>query len=176
MDSYRDSLQADLYRYGGKKQAGRYLARFHKLFRKASTTSNPVVLAWYRFLLIRHSAKHHLEIGYKCNIGKGLYLGHSYNITVNPGSVIGDWCTLNKGVTIGQENRGPRKGAPVIGNRVWVGANSTVVGKIQIGEDVMIAPNSFVNRDIPAHSIVIGNPFIIKPCPHATEGYITVPE
>lgn len=176
MDCYESLLEADLSRYGGKKKAGRYLSRFHRLFRKACTTKNPIIQAWYRFLLSKHSAKHHLEIGYQCKIGKGLYLGHSYNITVNPHAVIGQYCTLNKGVTIGRENRGSRKGAPTIGNKVWIGANSTVVGNINIGDDVLIASNTLVNHDIPSHSIVIGNPCIIKASKNATQDYITIPE
>lgn len=79
---------------------------------------------------------------------------------------------IHKGVTIGQENRGRRKGTPVIGNNVWIGVNATVVGKIKIGDDVMIAPNSLVNCDVPSHSLVIGNPCIIKHRDNATEGYL----
>ena len=63
-------------------------------------------------------------------------------------------------------------GTPTIGNRVWIGVNATVVGKITIGDDVMIAPNAFVNCDIPSHSIVIGNPCVIRYREKATEGYI----
>lgn len=172
MDKFRTLFNADLLRYGGKSKAGRYLTRFHRLFRRANTARNPIVLALFRFLLTRHSAKHHIEIGYKCNIGKGLYLGHSYNITVNPHAVIGEYCTLNKGVTIGQENRGSRKGTPTIGNKVWIGANSTITGNIIIGDDVLIASNTFVNHNIPDHSIVIGCPCIIKPSKNATKDYI----
>ena len=36
----------------------------------------------------------------------------------------------------------------------------------------MIAPNSFVNFDVPDHSIVIGNPGVIHRKENATEGYI----
>ena len=75
-------------------------------------------------------------------------------------------------MTIGQENRGVRKGTPTIGNKVWIGINSTIVGKITIGDDVLIAPNSYVNRDIPSHSIVFGNPCIVKYRENATENYI----
>lgn len=67
---------------------------------------------------------------------------------------------------------GGRRGVPVIGNDVWIGINAIVVGKITIGDDVMIAPNSYVNCDIPSHSIAIGNPCIIKHRENATEGYI----
>ena len=43
---------------------------------------------------------------------------------------------------------------------------------VKIGNDVLIAPNTFVNIDIPDHSIVFGNPCIIKHKDNATEGYI----
>lgn len=85
---------------------------------------------------------------------------------------IGDNCNLHKGCTIGRENRGKREGSPTIGNCVSIGINSTVIGKISIGNDVMIAPNSFVNFDVPDHSVVIGNPGIIHHKENATEGYI----
>ena len=106
------------------------------------------------------------------NIGAGLYLGHAYCITINEKAVLGENCNIHKGVTIGQENRGARKGVPTIGNKVWIGINATIVGKITIGDDVLIAPNSYVNRDIPSHSIVFGNPCIIKYRENATENYI----
>ena len=67
---------------------------------------------------------------------------------------------------------GGRQGTPVIGNEVWIGINAAIVGKITIGDDVLIAPNSYVNCDVPSHSIVFGNPCIIKHREHATEGYI----
>ena len=105
-------------------------------------------------------------------IGKGLYIGHPFCITINDDAIIGKCCNIHKGVTIGEENRGKRKGSPIIGDFVWLGINSTIVGNIRIGNDVLIAPNSYVNCDIPAHSIVFGNPCIIKHRDNATEGYI----
>ena len=102
----------------------------------------------------------------------GVYFGHAYGITINPKAVIGKNCNIHKGVTIGQENRGARKGTPRIGDRVWIGVNSTVVGNVTIGDDVLIAPNTYVNMDIPPHSIVLGSPCICKHRDNATEGYI----
>lgn len=115
------------------------------------------------------------EISHVAEIGPGLYIGHPYGITVNPNAKIGKNCNIHKGVTIGQENRGKRKGAPTIGDCVWIGVNSTIVGKITIGDDVLIAPNTYVNCDVPSHSIVFGNPCVIKSNAHATEGYINNP-
>lgn len=104
--------------------------------------------------------------------GGGLYLGHAYNITINSNAKIGRNCNIHKGVVIGQANRGSRKGYPTIGDRVWIGINSAIVGNVNIGDDVMIAPNSFVNVDIPSHSVVFGNPCIIKHRDWATEEYV----
>ena len=75
-------------------------------------------------------------------------------------------------MTIGQENRGVRKGSPVIGDCVWIGINAAIVGNVKIGNDVLIAPNSYVNCDVPDHSVVFGNPCIIKHRDNATEDYI----
>ena len=61
---------------------------------------------------------------------------------------------------------------PTIGNEVWIGANATIVGKVLIGDDVLIAHNAFDNCDIPSNSVVFGNPCIIKHRVNATEGYV----
>ena len=41
-----------------------------------------------------------------------------------------------------------------------------------MGNDVMIAPNTFVNFDVPDHSIVVGNPASTHQKENATQGYI----
>lgn len=114
-------------------------------------------------------------MSYSTEIGGGLYIGHPYCITINHDAKIGKNVNIHKGVTIGRENRGARRGVPIIGNNVWIGINATIVGKIEIGDDVLIAPNSFVNCDIPSHSIVIGNPCVIRPAKNATAGYVDNP-
>lgn len=124
-----------------------------------------------RYMTRRMRLKYGLEIFTK-NIGEGLYIGHAYNITVNKNVVIGKNCNIHKGVTIGQENRGKRKGTPIIGNEVWIGINAVIVGNINVGDNVLIAPNSYINCDIPSNSIVMGNPCIIKKCDTATKDYI----
>ena len=75
-------------------------------------------------------------------------------------------------MTIGRENRGKREGSPIVGDCVWIGTNAVVVGKITIGDDVLIAPGAFVNFDVPPHSIVVGNPAKIISRENATEKYI----
>jgi serine O-acetyltransferase len=151
---------------------GVYTRRLLKYFRLCQTTDNWILLQYYRWRYKTIKDRKYIEIYGKCNIGPGLYLGHVYGITINADVIIGKNCNIHKGVTIGQENRGKRKGVPKIGDCVWIGVNATVVGNITIGDDVLIAPNTFVNCDIPSHSIVYGNPCVIKPCEEATMHYI----
>ena len=99
-------------------------------------------------------------------------MGHPYNITIASGVRMGKNCNVHKGVTIGRINVGNKEGVPTIGESVFFGINSTVVGNIHIGNDVLIAPNSFVNFDVPDHSVVIGNPGVIHYKAEATGGYI----
>ena len=151
---------------------GGYVLRFLYILRTAQHTKVTIIKLLCKMVLRYYRLRFGLEISPEVKIGRGLYLGHAFNITVNSNLVIGDWCNLHKGVVIGQENRGKRKGTPILGNRVWVGINAAIVGNIKIGDDVLIAPNSFVNCDIPSHSVVYGNPCIIKHRFNATEGYI----
>lgn len=167
--SYKMLRDSDLFRLGG---ASSEVSNLLKWFRKCQTETNPLLLLLWRYLFRCSKNKRMIEIYGKCNIGPGLYLGHAYAITINSGATIGANCNIHKGVTIGQENRGKRKGVPTIGNCVWIGVNATVVGKINIGDDVMIAPNTFVNCDIPSHSIAFGNPCVIVHRDNATAEYI----
>lgn len=127
---------------------------------------------FYKKLFEISAKKNGIEFSVDNEIGYGFYIGHPYGRTINPNVVIGNNVNIHKGVTIGQENRGKRKGTPRIGNKVWIGVNSTIVGNIVVGDDVLIAPNTYINCNIPDHSIVVGNPCIIKRVDNATKDYI----
>lgn len=170
-----EKFLCDYYRMTGEKWNGikgrllmlrRYDLRYLYLIRRKKTKVRTL-------FAIRAARKYGLEI-LSDNIGPGLYIGHAHNINVNPEAVIGKNCNLNKGCTLGKENRGKREGAPILGDNVWIGTNSVVVGKVHIGNDVLIAPNAYVNFDVPDHSIVLGNPGKIIKKDNATEGYITM--
>lgn len=127
---------------------------------------------YYRLRLKRLSEKTGIQIPTKAQIGKGFYIGHFGTIIINPDAKIGNNVNIASGVTIGKTNRGEKQGVPQIGNHVWIGTNAVIVGNITIGDDVLIAPNAYVNTDIPSHSIAIGNPAVIHFKENATEGYI----
>ncbi len=111
-----------------------------------------------RFFFRNMQRRYGFQIPHYAKIGGGLYMGHYGGIVVSSQAEIGENCNIAQGVTIGRINKGPRKGAPKIGDRVWIGPNSVLVGNIKIGNEVMIAPLTFVNQDIPDRCLVIGNP------------------
>lgn len=173
-------IKKDLYRYGGLSGFSGFITglqipgfRYTYFLRKSAMTSNrsPAGI-FYRFMLRRCVYKYGIQIPISTKIGAGFYIGHFGNIVVNGHAVIGNNCNLSQGVTIGQANRGKLKGCPSIGNAVWIGANVVIVGRITIGDDVFIAPNSFVNFDVPSNSLIIGHKCEIKRYDHPTSGYI----
>lgn len=92
------------------------------------------------------------------NIGPGLYIGHFGNIFIDSDSSIGANCNIAQGVTIGKGGRGELHGVPVLGDRVHVGANAVLLGKINIGNDAVIGPGAIVMTDVPPCGVAMGNP------------------
>ncbi len=146
--------------------------RFVYYLRQCQANSDRIWGHYYRNMFHKIKMKTGIGLSYNVKIGKGLVIGHWGTIVVNGGTTFGNDIVLTHNVTIGRDVRGKRKGAPTIGNRVIIRTNSTVVGNIVIGDDVLIAPNTFVNFDVPSHSIVIGNPATIHQRDNATEGHI----
>ena len=102
--------------------------------------------------------KRGLEIENWANIGDNLVLAHPHGIIVNQEAKIGNNVKLYQNVTIGVVDTGKRKGAPQICDGVTVYPGAVIVGGITVGESATIAPNSFVNFNVPPHALVIGNP------------------
>ncbi len=180
-NQFRELVNQDYFRYTAKSISCFQLVKklFNPGFRytflmrscKFFSIYNPIgTLA--RLFLRRYKFKYGYQIPYQTNIGGGLYISHFGGVVINSKTTIGRNCNLAHNVTIGQSNRGKSKGIPTIGDRVWIGTGAVVVGKITIGNDVLIAPNAYVNFDVPPSSIVIGNPAKIIAKENATEGYI----
>ncbi len=167
-------IDADMKRYYDKVPFIKPIqVRYLLAYRKASFYKKMSVRGiFYRLRLQRLSEKTGIQLPTKAKIGKGLFIAHFGSIIVNPDAILGCNVNIAPGVVIGKANRGEKKGVPTIGNNVWIGANAVIVGNITIGDDVMIAPNAYVNMDVPSHSIALGNPVVIHERENATEGYI----
>lgn len=176
---YKELIKTDLFRYtAGNKipilsKIRLYGWNYTKTWRKANHYKyNKLLYFVWGCVLYKKSLKYGFQISPRATIGKGLYLGHFGTIIVGNEVVIGDNCNLSPNVVIGKANRGFKEGSPQIGNSVWIGSGAVIVGRIKIGNNVLIAPNSYVNFDVPDNSIVVGNPAIVHPSKNATERYI----
>ena len=171
MNSSSRYFETDLFRYFGRTRVGfrerygeRQQLKYLRLLRRAQHTSSRLLRVLWRLRLSHASARTHIHIPWSCKIGPGFYIGHLGRVIINPAAVIGRNCNISTG---GDDRHDPR-GPPRIGNRVWIGTNAVIVGGIEIGDDVLIAPGAFVNVDVPSGSTVIGNPGVVhldRPCP-----------
>lgn len=94
-------------------------------------------------------------IGPRVEIGKGISFGHPRGTVINPGTKIGDYCTLLHGVTCG----GP---GVTIGNFVELGAGAKIISTrdrhVVIGDHSIVGAGAVVTRSVPPYSVVVGVP------------------
>ncbi|MFT4114302.1 serine O-acetyltransferase [Silvibacterium sp.] len=103
-----------------------------------------------------------IELPCEVTLGRRFRIDHFGGIIISGDATFGDDCIVRNGVTVGLRHTGQR-GAPVIGNRVDIGAGAKILGPIHIGDDVAIGANAVVIRDVPANSIAVGIPARILP-------------
>lgn len=89
-------------------------------------------------------------------IGSNIKLDHPFSTILNA-KCIGDNFRCKNNITIGNVNDDDRL-RPTIGNNVYVGANSVIIGNVTVGDNVIIGAGSVVVKDIPANVVVAGNP------------------
>lgn len=96
-------------------------------------------------------------------IGRRLRIEHFGAIIIHGATVIGDDCVIRQGVTTGIKDTRDLTAAPKLGSHVDIGAGAKIIGKVVIGDHVAIGANAVVTRDVPAMSIAVGVPAVIKP-------------
>lgn len=155
----KDIIKTDLY-------ANRYIIRikistilqllfqlhnssyFRNIFYYRIGPKYALLISWYR------PGCKTFSIPYLTKIGKGLSVSHPFATILNAES-IGDNFTCKNCTTIGQKQPDQR---PVIGDNVYVGCNAVIIGKVHIGNNVMIGAGTVVVKDIPNNAVVVGNP------------------
>jgi serine acetyltransferase len=97
------------------------------------------------------------ELSGRLACGRRLVLPHGgRNVIVHPDTVIGDDVSFASGAGAGMAY--PHPGAPTIGNKVYIGANSSIAGDITIGDGAFIGAHALVVRPVQAGKMAIGVP------------------
>jgi serine O-acetyltransferase len=173
-------IRADLHRVvPGSYSLAKLLKGFRSkgfkylfFMRLAGQSQFLIARVFFRIVLRHYTYKYGFQIPPQAKIGGGLFIGHFGTVVISTQAIIGRNCNLAHSITIGATRRGPSKGAPHLGDFVWVGTGAVLVGKIKIGTHVLIAPNAYVNFDVPDNSLVIGNPGRIIPRENPVLDYI----
>lgn len=109
-------------------------------------SSQPKILIGTDTYINRHSfidAITSVKIGKECAIGPNCYItDHDHGLRL-------ELAPLQQPM-VSQSTR--------IGDRVWLGANVTVLKGVTIGDDVVIGAGSIVTKDIPSCTIAVGAP------------------
>lgn len=110
--------------------------------------------------LLSHSSRFltGIEIHPGAQIGKGVCIDHGMGIVIGETAIIGDYCLIYQGVTLGGTGKETGKRHPTLGQNVVVGAGAKVLGNLQIGNNVRIGAGSVVLRDVPSDCTVVGVP------------------
>jgi len=106
------------------------------------------------------SVRYHLWIPPN-TVGYGIWLLHFRSgggIILNASSM-GNYCSANAFVVVG--NKDSQDNTAIIGDNVTLTLGAKVIGKVYIGNNVLIAPNSVVVKDVPDNCVVSGIPAMI---------------
>ena len=104
--------------------------------------------------------KYGLDTTFKVKIGGGLKIIHLGGIVIHGSSFIGHNATINNNVTLGQSLRGKENSlkVPHIGNNVFIGVGSVLIGDITLGDNVTVGAQTLVNKSFDSNSIIVGIP------------------
>ena len=106
------------------------------------------------------------DFGKNITVGKRVFINADCKFQDQGGIFIGDDVLIGHAVVLATLNhdidpaKRPRlHPAPIrIGNKVWIGANATVLPGVTIGDRSVVAAGAVVTKDVPADTIVGGVP------------------
>jgi len=98
-----------------------------------------------------------LKLGRDTDIGAFTYINAQYNVVIEDEVQIGAHCAIYSASTIDNN-----AGCVTLKKNCKIGTHSTVMPGVTIGENSIVGAHSFVNKDVPANTTVMGVPARIK--------------
>ena len=114
------------------------------------------------------NAPFHCDYGYNIEVGDNFFANYNLTILDVAKVVIGNNVQIAPNVSIytaghpihpDSRNSGYEYGIPVaIGDNVWIGGGAILMTGVRIGDNVVIGAGSVVTKDVPSHTVALGNP------------------
>jgi len=162
-----ENIRQDWVAHGGKLGSQGFWAMVVYRFGRWRYGVRPVLLRkffslvyWVWFKLVQVLTG--IELPCEVELGRNFVIDHFGGIVISGHARFGNDCRIRSGVVVGLA-RVDEPGAPVIGDNVDIGTGAKVLGRIRIGNDVLIGANAVVVRDVPDRSIAVGVPAVVKP-------------
>lgn len=136
--------------------------KFKDVFKESNSLMRMVRLMVYfhekRIHFLSQFLMRFIRVVYACEIPIGTTIGNNgtfkhngLRVVVHPKNVIGDNCSIYQNVSIaGRHDRG----APVIGNNVFIGAGACILGGVTLGNNSIVGANAVVIEDVPENAVV----------------------
>ena len=118
-----------------------------------------------------------ISIGNNCSIGQYSHITACNHIKIGDGLLTGRYVIISDnshgGLSLDEAIIPPAKrplkskGEVIIGNNVWIGDKASILAGVHIGDNVIVAANAVVTKDVPSNCMVAGVPArIIKRLGH----------
>lgn len=162
-----ENIRQDLRAYGGNFGAQGFWAMAVYRFGRWRYGVRPVLLrkamslvyrVLYKFVQILTG----IELPCEAEVGRNFVIDHFGGVIVSGYARFGNDCRIRNGVVVGLA-RTDDPCAPTIGDNVDIGAGAKVLGRIRIGNNVLIGANAVVTCDVPDDCIAVGVPAVVKP-------------
>lgn len=128
--------------------------------------ANTIIGCWTEYRGQRFSPS--ISIGNNCNIGAYNHISACNKIEIGDGLLTGRYVIINDnshgGLSYDEAGIPPAqrelksKGEIIIGKNVWIGDKAAVLSGVHVGNNVIIAANAVVTKDVPDNCIVGGVP------------------
>jgi serine O-acetyltransferase len=164
-------LACDLYRYAGTTSAKDFWR--HYLFTPGYHYTVLMRLTGYlrlkpakgfglfyltKAMLLHARYKYGIAIPEYTLIGPGFFINRFGGVYFNGDAIIGRNTNFTHGTMLGQANRGPLAGSPIVGDRCFLAAGAKVVGRVTLGAGSSVGANAVVTKDVPPEAVVGGIP------------------
>jgi serine O-acetyltransferase len=110
------------------------------------------------YLQSQTSQNFQIDIHPNATLGSGIMLDHGTGTVIGSTAVVGDNCSILHHVTLGGSGRKDVDRHPKVGEGCLIGAGSSILGNVRIGNRVQIGAGSLVLEDVDDNAVVVGVP------------------